>query len=114
MVRYILISISTRKISKIYWHQLIANGYGLTAENEIYPQFWTFKILLNLILNSKYISRDFNKKFNIVRFDKFYAIWTVSDSFELNFNKLMRTIDIDGNEKYLSKLEISDKPIYVF
>jgi len=114
MIRYILISISTKKISKIYWHQLIANGYGLTAENEIYPQFWTFKILLNLISTSKYISRDFNKKFNIVRFDKFYAIWTISDSFELNLSKLMRTIDIDGNEKYLSKLEISDKPIYVF
>jgi len=34
MLRYLEIAKSSRKIKRVYWHQLIATGYGLVEERE--------------------------------------------------------------------------------
>jgi len=35
MLRYLEIAKSSGKIKRIYWHQLIATGYGLVEEREV-------------------------------------------------------------------------------
>ena len=50
MQDYIKIAKDTKKIKKVFWHQLVAKGYGLVdnSENKLvkYPQFYAFKDLL--------------------------------------------------------------------
>ncbi|RBQ26231.1 MULTISPECIES: hypothetical protein [Arcobacteraceae] len=50
MVDYFKITKNTKKIKRVYWHQLIAPGYGLVDNRDgkivKYPQFYAFKELL--------------------------------------------------------------------
>ena len=51
MTEYIKITRNTKKIQRVYWHQLIAPGYGLVDNRDgkilKLPQFYKFKELLN-------------------------------------------------------------------
>ena len=50
MLDYFKIAQDSRKIKRVYWHQLIASGYGLVDNRDgkilKYPQFYVFKELL--------------------------------------------------------------------
>ncbi|MDX9813762.1 MAG: YrbL family protein [Sulfurimonas sp.] len=50
MLEYFSIAKESRKIKKVFWHQLIATGYGLVDNRDgkivKYPQFYEFKKLL--------------------------------------------------------------------
>lgn len=51
MLEYFKIAKESRKIKKVFWHQLIATGYGLVDNRDgkivKYPQFYEFKKLLH-------------------------------------------------------------------
>ncbi len=51
MKEYIQIAKQSKKVQKVYWHQLIAPGYGLVDNRDgkikKLPQFYTFKEVLN-------------------------------------------------------------------
>lgn len=50
MLEYFEIAKKSKKIRRVYWHQLIATGYGLVANRDgkivKYPQFYAFKEML--------------------------------------------------------------------
>ncbi len=50
MLDYFKIAQDSKKIKRVYWHQLIAPGYGLVDNRDgkilKYPQFYVFKELL--------------------------------------------------------------------
>ena len=50
MLDYFKIAHESKKIKRVYWHQLIASGYGLVDNRDgkilKYPQFYVFKELL--------------------------------------------------------------------
>ena len=115
MIRYLAIAISTNKIHRVYWHQLIANGYGLTGENENYPQLTAFKNFANLIKNEKYISHDFSTNLHQVEFKKFIIYWNISnEKSKINFEENRRIMKLDGTENILKHLEINHEPVYIF
>jgi len=69
MVAYYLISIASGDIKRVYWHQLIATGYGLVdSRNEIlkYPAFEAFSFMSKTLTNTKII--HFDIKSNIKEF----------------------------------------------
>jgi len=49
-MEYFKIAKESKKIKRVYWHQLIAPGYGLVDNRDgkivKYPQFYAFKKML--------------------------------------------------------------------
>jgi hypothetical protein len=59
LLRYFILAISSEKIEKIYWHQLIAPGYGLVDSRQGLRKrsaFYVFKQLLIVLQNSQFVS----------------------------------------------------------
>ncbi len=64
MVRYYLIALATGRVESIYWHQLIAPGYGLIDHrNGIvkYKAFQVFQTLLHFIDGATQIALEYRK-----------------------------------------------------
>ncbi len=90
MVQYYLLALSTGMIEKVYWHQLIAPGYGLIDNRdgiEKYPAFEAYKTMVDLLKDSKLISFDFSKEVRYMKFENDKVI----EVFWSNF-----TMDIQG------------------
>jgi len=68
MVAYYLLSIVSKQVSRVYWHQLDAKGYGLidqTTDRE-YPSFLAYKVMVKYLQNKKML--QYNIKENIKSF----------------------------------------------
>lgn len=118
MVRYFLIAISSQRVERVYWHQLISAGYGLVdnQNNHLkkYPAFNSLKILLQVLQNQTYISHNFYQGLYSVEFSDLEIYWTISDEVQMHFLSNKKIIDINGNIKYLKKIKITQSPIYLF
>ena len=63
MVQYYLLALSTGMVEKVYWHQLIAPGYGLVDNRngiEKYPAFEAYKTMVKLLKDAKLVSSEAN------------------------------------------------------
>lgn len=118
MVRYFLISLSTGLVERVYWHQLISAGYGLvdnrTTDIKKYPAFNSFKVMLSLLSNERYISHSFQKNLYTVEFEKLFVYWVVKERVELSFEDKVDFMDIDGNRGEGETVSITKSPIYIF
>ena len=88
MVAYHLIAIASKRIERIYWHQLNAKGYGLinNIDGEIYPAFYAYKFMVKSIKDKKLKSFDIKskiKRFEFEGVDIFYH----EDGFNKDFIK---------------------------
>ncbi len=73
MLQYYLLSLSTGMIEKIYWHQLIAPGYGLIDNRDglkKYPAFYAYKTMVSLLQGAKLIAVDLKDKIKYMKFEK--------------------------------------------
>ncbi len=73
MVQYYLLALSTGMVEKVYWHQLIAPGYGLVDNRKDlvkYPAFEAFKTMASLLKGAKLISFDFSGETKYMKFEK--------------------------------------------
>ncbi len=71
MVQYYLIALATKQVERVYWHQLIAPGYGLVDNREgiqKYPAFKAFKTMLSLLKGMKLLERDFKSEIKSLHF----------------------------------------------
>lgn len=61
MLRYYLIAFASQKVSTVYWHQLVAKGYGLIDQQtgERYPSFNALKKLILHLKDAQYSSHNF-------------------------------------------------------
>jgi hypothetical protein len=89
MVQYYLLALSTGMVEKVYWHQLVAAGYGLVDTRnglEKYPSFEAYKTMVDLLLDAKLISFDFDKEIKYMKFeieDKIIEVfWSKSGAFQ--------------------------------
>ncbi len=69
MVAYYLITIATKKVKRVYWHQLNAKGYGLinNIDNKIYLAFYAYKFMVKSLKSRKL--KRFNIKSKIKKFE---------------------------------------------
>ena len=60
MVAYHLISLATEKVDRVYWHQLVAHGYGLYSqvEDKKYPAFFAYKFMNKMLQRKKLLDFD--------------------------------------------------------
>ncbi len=109
MVQYYLLALSTGMIEKVYWHQLIAPGYGLIDNRdgiEKYPAFEAYKTMVDLLKDSKLISFDFSKEVRYMKFenDKVIEVFWSNSTMDIQG----KTVSLYGtkstNEKLLYRI----------
>lgn len=66
LVRYYLLALASGVVKSVYWHQLIAPGYGLVdnrSEKLIkYPAYYAFKTLLSLLNGAEFLDLKISGK----------------------------------------------------
>jgi hypothetical protein len=118
MVRYLLIAISTEKIDRVYWHQLVSAGYGLidnrTEPYQKYESFNSFRTLAKLLENSEFMYLRKIKGYYQIVFNNFTAYWLNGDGEQIiNFEDKKEVLNIDGIRSFESFAYITETPFYV-
>ncbi len=73
MLQYYLIALSTREVDRVYWHQLIAPGYGLVDNRDgikKYPAFVAFQTMLKLLKGAHLEESNLTGEVKMMRFSK--------------------------------------------
>ncbi len=102
MVQYYLLTLTTGMVDRVYWHQLIASGYGLVDNREglkKYPAFEAFKTMVRLLRDARLVEFDFNDEIKYMRFEKDETIevyW--SKNIALKKQECDKIIDIYGKK----------------
>ena len=121
MVRYYLLALCSNMVRTIYWHQLIAPGYGFidNRDNKILKRsaFDAFKTMLEILQGAKIISFAQHKFFYEIiaehNGEYIQVLWCNGTTFELTFNKDVQVVSRDGKVSYTSKVKLGDAPIYI-
>ncbi len=120
MVRYYLLALCSNMVKSVYWHQLIAPGYGLidNRNNEIIkrPAFAAFKTMLKQLQGAKVLSFVQHKNFYEViaeqKGEMIQVLWCNDTAYKLYFDKEVEIISRDGQVSISKTAELSGSPIY--
>lgn len=129
MLRYFLQAMASQRVEAVYWHQLIANGYGLVDSREGLRKreaFYVFKTMLTLLGDVDV--REYRKQHGVYELSCFdrakqsevLVLWCNNSQVELlnyaskrQLNLEHRTImDKSANELNADAV-VSDSPIYI-
>jgi hypothetical protein len=120
MVRYYLLAMCSNMVKSVYWHQLIAPGYGLidNRDGKIIkrPAYSAFKTMLEQLQGAKIVSFLQHKSFYEIiaeqRGQIIQVLWCNDTSFKLYFDKEVEIISRDGQVTVSKTAELSGSPIY--
>lgn len=120
MLRYYLLALGTQKVQTVYWHQLIASGYGLIDAREGLrkrPAFEVYKTMLKMLEESQFMEYKKAGDLHIAQFrDKnsrnFDVLWSSSDR-TIPLEKGGKVFDMYGQELQ-GEINISESPIYAY
>ena len=117
LVRYYLLALASGVVKNVYWHQLIAAGYGL-IDNRAglvkYPAYYAFKTLLSLLKNTQFIELKQQNNLYYARFKSKRNIdvcWSL-EPIKLN-SKGKQIILRDGKEVRQNEVVVGESPIYL-
>jgi len=121
MVRYYLLAMCSNMVKSVYWHQLIAPGYGLidNRDGKILkrPAYFAFKVMLENLQGAKIISFNQHKLFYEIIAEQneelIQVLWCNDSNYEMKFTKEVEITSRDGERSYSSSVKISDAPVYV-
>ena len=71
LVRYYILALASGVVKNVYWHQLIAPGYGLIDNRkglDKYPAYYAFKTLLSTLKKAQFIALEEHKGLYHARF----------------------------------------------
>jgi len=113
MARYYLLSIASGRIETIYWHQLIATGYGLIddrLEKKQRKSFLVFKTMVKILKDAKYLSFTIKNPLFSIKFQNKNEIITIY----WNINK-EQIIDLKSSDKIINSVgkELNNKIINI-
>jgi len=120
MLRYYLLGYSTGLIESIYWHQLIARGYGLIDEIDGVLRkrdaFYVYKNMLQILNGAIFISFIEIDNYYEMRFKNrsrvIKIVWFNDGSMQID-NIFDEVFDIKGDKIEQDLLLISSSPIYL-
>jgi hypothetical protein len=119
LVRYYLLALASSKVESVYWHQLIAHGFGLIDplnDMQKRPSYFAFKTLVSELQEAKNIIYKEHAHYFELSYtnDKHEAkaLWT--NNSEYNYPvKAAQLITRDGNSEVATKLSLTASPIYL-
>ena len=120
LVRYYLLALATQQVRTVYWHQLVAPGYGLVDNRDGWrerPAFRAFKTFIALCGNARYIAlQQQRNRFEMLLQNEdglLRIFWTNGETFTRHFAQPQRFVDRDGEPFVTDTLDISDAPVYL-
>jgi hypothetical protein len=116
LVRYYLLALASGVVKNVYWHQLIAPGYGLIDNRKglvKYPAYYAFKTLLSLVKKAQFIEIKQQQGLYQVRFQgkAIIDIYWALKPIKLN-SKGKKIILRDGQEVTQDEILVGESPIY--
>lgn len=119
MLRYYLLVLGTKKVETIFWHQLIAPGYGLIDNRDGVKKreaFAVFKTMIEFLQGCEVLRFSHSKNLYVLTCKKnerkFDVIWVASqEGVELtNFHEVYDMYGV----RLLKDIQITGKPIYAY
>jgi len=127
LVRYYLLALASGVVKNVYWHQLIAPGYGLIDDRNDqfikYPSFSAMKTMIKHLQGAKFVAKTIENEIYKIQFsyDKstIDVFWLTekalhnSNSRKLTINHSHQKVYMrDGDMCTSRKVLISESPIY--
>ncbi len=120
MLRYYLLAYGSGKIQSVYWHQLIAAGYGLIDNREGLRKrsaFEVYKTMLSFLQDSKVLkyvkSNDLHTLSCLLKNNQKIDIIWLSSKKEVLLSGFDLVYDMFGKE-IKKDIKISENPIYAY
>jgi hypothetical protein len=119
MVRYYLIAFASQKVDAVYWHQLIAPGYGLIDNREGIKKrtaFYAFKTMLEQLQGMQFHSYVVKDKLYTLTLSNNIQKTTVQWSLQpimITCDTNVHYLDRDANVLQSEQLTLSGSPIYL-
>lgn len=117
LVRYYLLALASGVVKNVYWHQLIAPGYGLIDNRNgliKYPAYYAFKTLLSLLKQAKFIELKQQQGLYQARFQGKHVIdvyWALKP---MTLNAKGKTIILrDGQKIHQDEIVAGESPVYM-
>jgi hypothetical protein len=119
MLRYYLLALATKKVQTVFWHQLIAAGYGLVDNRDKLRKRGAFEVYKTMVF--------FLQGCEVVRFSKakdlyvltckkegrkFDVIW-VNNEKSVELTNFHEVYDMYGTQ-LTKEIQISEQPIYAY
>ena len=118
LVRYYILALASGVVTSVYWHQLIASGYGLIDNRNgliKYPAYYAFKTLISLLKEARFIALSQHQGLYKAHFksDKVIHVYWSLEPYSLYLQG--KTI-ISRNGKRISqnKVRVGESPLYVY
>ncbi len=120
LLRYYLLSFASQQVDAIYWHQLIAPGYGLIDSRDGLRKrtaFYTFKTMLAFLGEAQFLRLDIKRGLYSLHFNTarglLNIVWTPDEkAIALPFKA--NAYDRDGKELHDKVLYATQSPLYIF
>ena len=119
MVRYYLLAFASQKVERVYWHQLIAPGYGLIDNRKGIQKrsaFAAFKTMQATLKEMDFVSFTNSKERYTLSVKNSHqtviVLWSL-DLQTITYNTAQDYIDRDGKMLLSSTIEIGPSPIYI-
>ena len=120
MLRYYILALATQKVERIYWHQLIASGYGLIDERDGVTKrvaFDVFKTMVEFLSGSKFISLELKDELYTFTCSKFHdsveVMWTLEHDKVIDFDESRLFYTKVGTSHHEKSILITQSPIYL-
>ena len=117
LVRYYILALASGVVNNVYWHQLIAPGYGLIDNRhglEKYPAYYAFKTLLFILKKARFIRLEKRKGLYHARFqkDKNIDVYWALEPTKLT-SKGKTIILRDGTAIRQNEILVGESPLYI-
>jgi hypothetical protein len=116
MVRYYLLALATTQVTSVYWHQMIAPGYGLINNLDGFRKrdaFYAYQTMVKLLSDEQFIAYKQKEDLHILTFSNTIALWSTRSSFYTTPLEYKR-FDILGNPlDDLERFEVGDAVQYL-
>lgn len=119
MLRYYLLALGTKKVETIFWHQLIAPGYGLIDNRDGIKKreaFNVYKTMIAFLQGCEVLRFSHSKELYVLTCKKenrkFDVIW-VNGEHRVELTNFHEVYDMYGVQ-LLKEIQISKKPIYAY
>ncbi|MEA1918061.1 MAG: glycosyl hydrolase [Campylobacterota bacterium] len=120
MLRYYILALATQKVERVYWHQLIASGYGLIDERDGVTKrvaFDVFKTMLEFLSGSKFISLNVEDELYTFTCSKLHdtieVMWTLKFDKAVDFDESRLFYTKTGISHHEKSILITQSPIYI-
>ncbi len=120
MLRYYLLAFASREVESVFWHQLIASGYGLVDARDSLRKrlaYEVFKTMIKHLGGSDFISFENTRGLYTLTCNsdlgRVSVLWSMKGE-KISFSKPCVIYGFDGKKELVSEIIVDEKPVYIY